>query len=110
MIELITKLQEYSDDYENDLTREMDNNLLDNWKEVLEEGYTHGTYIYRGDIGRSNMAIRFPGATRGHIEVDENMIIQKIQLYEDTCFGFVGCYKPSVKEAIEKYVGAKIVL
>ena len=34
------------------------------------------------------MALRFPGATRGHIEVDKDNIIVDIVLY-DTAFGAI---------------------
>ena len=63
------------------------------------------TYIYDEPIG-GIWLIRYPGATRGSIAVDENMIIQKISLYNDTR----DIYEDSVDKIFEKYIGMKLVI
>lgn len=73
--------QKSGDDYINDLTREMDKYI------IFQPKYGSTTYIYGNDINKNRMAIRFPGATRGGIELDENRVITSIYLYGATCFG-----------------------
>lgn len=98
-MELITVKQQYGldDDYENDLTKEMDKHLLKKHKDFK-------SYICKG-----NMALRYPGATRGHIEIDDNMVIVDIVLYDTACDNIVKCYKSTIREVIKKFIGAKII-
>ena len=63
------------------------------------------TYIYNKPIGRMWL-IRYPGAIRGTIVVDENMIIQKISLYNDTRH----IYEDSIDKIFEKYIGMKLII
>lgn len=63
------------------------------------------TYIYGEPIGHMWL-IRYPGATRGAIVVDENMIIQKISLYNDTR----DIYEDSIDKIFDKYIGTKLVI
>jgi len=82
----------------NDLTREMDKHLLYSFD------IPHwNTYIYRHRNRKNALDIRYPGATRGHIVVNNNMI-ERIRFYNTA-----DIYKPSVKEAVQKYIGAKLV-
>lgn len=60
-------------------------------------------YIY--DEPKDNKwAIRVPGATRGHIEV-EGGIIKEIELYEDRF-----CYSKEVYDNLNKFIGMEIDL
>ena len=103
MNELITTY-EYRDGV-NDLTRELDKYLIGEWLPFWH------TYIYEPDRETSkHFGIRFPGATRGHIEVDENMIIKDIRLYNDTCFETHHLYKKDVLEILSKYIGMKLII
>ena len=108
-IDLITEKEEFGDNYVNDLTREMDKYLL-----YPDNHCGSPTYIYANDINKNRMAIRYPGATRGGISLDENRVITDIQLYDDTCFDAgkhgVGVYKPEMKEAVQKFIGMKIIV
>lgn len=89
----------------NDLTKEMDNYLLGEWTR------RYCTYMYRPDKETEKyFGIRFPGATRGHIEVDENMIIKDIKLYTDTCFDIHILYDKKVLDILPKYIGMKLVI
>jgi hypothetical protein len=88
--------------FENDLTREMD-------KHRSYESEISHTYIYDHQLNKGSWALRLPGATRGSIIVDNENAIKDINLYEDTCFGRLGCYKESVREMVRRFVGYKIV-
>lgn len=129
----MTKLNKaYSDDYVCELTKVMDENLIGNFpkdsifqtymydpKEVVdslkEDGMFHTPSILGEDIkDKGYIAIRFPGATRGHIAINSNLEIVEIKLYEDTCFGkgsnLHAIYKKKVSDDIQKFIGYKIVV
>lgn len=92
-------------DWVNDLTKEMDKYLIGKWPERF------CTYINEPDRETDKyFAIRFPGATRGHIEVDENMIIKDIKLYDVTCFDTHILYDKKVLDILSKYIGMKLVI
>lgn len=100
----------------NNFTQELDkyNYVYDKFKDK-EYGDCWKTYLWEPDVkavlqGKDTLiAFRAPGATRGHIEVDNNLIIQDIVFY-DTSFGNFGCYKETVKEVIPKFLGTKLEL
>jgi len=97
---LLTNKDEYLE-YTNDLTREMDTYL----------GYKKGlarTYIYDTKF-EDCYAIRYPGATRGHIRVNDNDIITEIILYRDK-YNTDKIYKENVRECFKKYIGMKLVM
>lgn len=107
MKELITKKDEYFY-HTNDLTREMDDYL------VLDEVYKEyaKTYIRVSKDNPFNdhrLAIRHPGATRGEICFDDNMIITNIELYDDE-YHTDEIYRPEVREIFKKYIGTKLVI
>lgn len=81
----------------NDLTREMDTYL-----KYESEGYLTNNYIY--DRYKDKWSIRCIGATRGYIQVDENNIIQKIELYKDSDL----IYNFGIRECFKKYMGMQI--
>jgi len=103
-LELITILA--GDDYINDLTKEMDKHLLPGF--ILDE-YCMLTYLWH-EFEEDGVAIRYPGATRGHIEYDKDKVITDVVIYDDTGTGRMGCYKESVREAVKQFIGAKIVI
>lgn len=96
---LITKKEGRFSYLSNDLTKEMDKYLV-----YQNSKHPMNTYIY--DKFKDKWTLRFPGATRGYIKVDENEVITEIVLYDDT----VGIYKPEVRECFNKYIGIKIVV
>lgn len=98
--ELITKKESKLKDYTNDLTREMDSFLKSNNKHFEN-------YIY--DKFQNKWIIRYPGATRGYIEVDENDIIVDIVLYHDS-METDKIYLPEIRECFSKYIGMKLVI
>lgn len=83
----------------NDLTREMDSYLKYQSNDDVTKNYIYDKY-------KDAWAVRCTGATRGHIKVDENDIIQGIELYKDSD----EIYKPGIRECFDKYIGMKIVL
>lgn len=106
MKELLTKKDEYRH-YTNDLTKEMDNYLSDNLKEIKEK-YGPRTYIDGNPINNTWL-IRYPGATRGCIVTDNNGIITEIQLYKDD-YNTDKIYGPVVRQCFDKYIGMKMVI
>ena len=99
---LITKKDEYIE-LTNDLTREMDSYYAYD-KKYLE--YTR-TYLYPYD--KNIWLIRFPGATRGRIVLNNDGIIVEIELYDDE-YRTDDIYKPEVRECFKKYIGMKLVI
>ena len=89
-------------DYINNLTKEMDTYLK------YKSPYTFGTYLCGKYQGRC--AIRYPGATRGHIKVDENEVIIEIVLYKGENYDTSEIYESNVEECFEKYIGMRIVI
>lgn len=106
MKELITKVDEYIY-LTNDLTREMDTYLIPKLKSLREKGYG-ATYFYENPI-KNKWLFRYPGATRGNVEVDKNMIIKNITLYDDE-YHTDDIYEPNVRNCFEKYIGMKLVI
>lgn len=98
----------------NNFTKELDkyNYVYDEFKDK-DYGNCWRTYLWEPDVkdaiqGKDRLiAFRVPGATRGHVKVDDNLIIQDIVFY-DTSFSNCGCYNESVKEVIPKFLGTKL--
>lgn len=83
--------------YKNEITRYLDNYLIDE----CDDFSSYCTYIY--EKPRNNFwAIRVPGATRGHVEVDSN-IIKNIVLYEDNY-----CYRKEVFNNLNQFIGKEV--
>jgi hypothetical protein len=96
-MDIITELDE-TQTLHNDITREMDKHL------IYVPRYTN-TYIYDTLMGNKAL-IRYPGATRGYIEFSEDNIIIDIIIQDPPK---VACYKPSVNEAVKKFIGDKLI-
>lgn len=102
-MDLATVMNEDMGGYVNDLTREMDKHVLPGYPDFFN------TYIWK-DFEKDGVAIRYPGATRGHIEYTKDMVITGIHLYETATESCICCYKPSVHEAVKQFIGSKIIL
>ena len=63
------------------------------------------------EIAKNNyISFRVPGATRGGIQVINNVIVN-IVFDEEMCFGKIGCYKRGVERYIkDKFLGTKFDL
>ena len=83
--------------YVNDFTKELDTVLKHKAESI--EFYTY-LYHYSDDT----WVFRYPGATRGHIKIDDNNIITEIKIYKDT-----NIYKPEAEEICKKYIGYKLM-
>lgn len=104
MKELITKKEQGYIHLVNDLTKDMDEYLI---PEIKNLKYCGNTYIYDHSIDGVNWAIRFPGATRGGIKVDKDMTITDIRICKD----IDSIYLPETLDMLkEKYIGAKLVI
>jgi hypothetical protein len=92
-----------SDDYFNEITTMLDTYLVDEWKKLTDKiGFS--TYMmFRRKLGA---AIRFPGATRGSVNFDENHIITEVMLYGD----MKSIYKEGALEALKQYIGCELVV
>ena len=90
-------------EYVNNITKDLD---------MYTKYDKFNTYICQWKENIMNFwCIRFLGATRGKIIVDDDMVILEIELYPDTSFGnALGCYKESAKKVVNKYVGTKLEL
>lgn len=99
---LKTRRGKFSDDIVNDFTRELDKHM----KREVEGAFSN--YIYTERIKRGEnkflVSFRYPGATRGHLELDKNDVIKDIVIYKDTR----DIYQDSVDEAIKKFIGYRL--
>lgn len=91
----------FKDHYTNELTE-----FLDAHMEF--ESNRHLNYCMRYDD--RYIAIRYPAATRGHIEIDENNVVVDIKLYNMTGGNSFGgkIYEDGTDLEILKFVGYKI--
>lgn len=85
--------------YKNEVTDYLDDYLIkcDGCRDF------YSNYIFDEPIN-GNWAIRVPGATRGHIKIEDE-IIKEIKLYEDSF-----CYKREVFDNLDEFIGRKIDL
>lgn len=83
----------------NDITKMLDKHLK---KEI--EGFYN--YIYNERFEGGIYLIRYPGATRGKVKVDENMVIEDIIIYSNTD----ECYEKDVRNYLNEFIGMKMVL
>lgn len=98
---LITLRDSITKEFVNDLTKEMDRHLL----------YGHKFQTYLTSKKNSKCVIlRFPGATRGHLTLDDNNIITDIVLYETACDNCIRCYSHKVRESIKQFIGMELVV
>ena len=105
-MELITTYNYAMSEWTNAMTDEMDSLMLDSLKPYIK--YGGSTYLC-GYVENGTMALRFPGATRGGIDFNEEGIITEVRLYKDKMAMDNQCYKPEAYEAIKKYLGAKLI-
>lgn len=95
-------------EYVNDLTKFMDTMVVKNDYPDFCSTYI---YIWEKD-NKKIMTIRFPGASRGGLVLDENSIITDIILHEDTCFGkntkLERLYKGKLAEEIKRFIGYNV--
>ena len=85
--------------------------LLD---EYLIESHKKHNWLrsYLCDYDNDTFCIRVPGATRGYIKLEEN-VIKEIDLYDDTAFSKdLGCYdekrKSELIERLNSFIGSTI--
>jgi len=103
-----TKTDDRFHNYSNKITKLLDMKLHSSYKKHLRQGYHNGTYIVFEKADWHTAAIRFPGATRGHIGFDDNHIITEIVLYDDKDSVDL-IYKKEVIRELKKFIGMKLI-
>lgn len=100
-------------EFRNNFTKRLDCFLNKDWKEVADKIYDGElTYLWKPDVeryierGDSHIAFRTPGATRGHIEVDDTGFITKVRFYQPEADGvYEGDYE---KVLADEFVGHRL--
>lgn len=83
----------------NEITLELD-------KMVKDSKSITGFYNYIHDEAvDGKWIIRYPGASRGHIETNNDNVITKIVIYS----GVTNIYSKGVDKAISKFIGTSLV-
>ncbi len=78
--------------------------LLPEYKEMLELGLRTYLTLYRG-----RFYLRFPGATRGVVDFDDDGTITRIVIDEQSAIsGPVACYASNIKKAVIDFVGQNV--
>lgn len=90
------------------ITEELDKYriLKDSWSKTYLYGDENGVEISEYGL----IAICVPGATRGHIKIDKDFIIQDLVIYEDSYKSTWACYTSEVLEVRAKFIGTKLDL
>lgn len=89
-------------EYVNNITKYLDTLLLPGYKKAHEQ---IGVSTYVEKYSEDKYIIRFPGATRGHILVDDDNIIKYIEIYDH-----IQCYEKDTNKKIQDFVGTKLEL
>lgn len=112
-LELLNRPLSEEEQFNNLLVKTLDKHLLPDWTEVIEKGYTKGSYLYETPDKPGIYSFRFPGATRGHVKLDDNWKLLELKFYEDVCFPDtakgIACYDRSVKSAVLNLMGEFIL-
>lgn len=92
----------FKDYYTNELTEFLDAHM------EFKPNHPLTNYCMRYDD--THIAIRYPGATRGDIEIDENNVVIDVKLYNMTggCSYGGKIYKDGTDLEILKFVGYKV--
>ena len=70
----------------------------------LNREHTEGFFTYLYPFNQNTYAIRFPGATRGHVKVTSIGVITEVKIYDTKL------YKPEVNDYVKKFIGRRIML
>lgn len=70
----------------------------------LNEKRTTGFFTYLYPFNQNTYAIRFPGATRGHVKVTSIGVITEVKIYDTKL------YNPNVNDYVKKFIGRRIML
>ena len=103
------------DEYCGEITDFMDKYITDYHKKIHDNmKHVFRTYLYPANrYGNQRLiSFRYPGATRGHIELDKNNIIKNIVFYPDTCFGeerLSPLYDRKIIEDIKQFIGQELI-
>ncbi len=111
---VIIAIKNYDDiHYTCKITEFIDKYILKQYDDEFQN-WNFRTYLWGLEENQSfkGSAFRWPGATRGYIELDKDNIIINIVFYPDTCFGterLSPLYDRKVEEDIKIFIGKKLV-
>lgn len=99
--------------YSNEITQEVEKYLLKDFEHLPTKSIVYKTYIIGRKKNKNVFYIRFFGATRGRIIVNDEFQIKKIEInktngYENDDAKFA-CYSKEVLNIIDKYVGKTLI-
>lgn len=106
VLKMVPVDNKYMDDhFTNELTDFLDEHMIN---EVHKDYLGVGNYCM--ELDEKHIAIRYPGATRGGIEVDENNVVVNVRLYNMTGGVAYGgkIYKDGTDQEILKFIGYKV--
>ena len=95
-------LHSSTQEYSNDITEYLNSKLKPTMKRIFDEGYHNGSYMLLCEDNTA--ALRFPGATRGHVEFDKEGVITEVVLYDTSD----DVYDSTVKEGMKQFLGMKL--
>lgn len=101
---LIPKYEPSWKQYTCGLTDVMNNYLVNGKKDASTYLYDYGPRKEMDGKPGYVYSIRFPGATRGHIYLDDDNIITEIKFYYDN-----KCFKDTIEEDMQKYIGYLLI-
>lgn len=107
--------KKYEDEYCGEITEFIDKYIIGYHKSIHDNmKHVFRTYLYLTNKceGQKLVSFRYPGATRGHIELDKNNIIKDIRFYSDTCFGESNLdplYDRKIEEDIKRFIGQELI-
>lgn len=87
----------------NAITRVCDAHLIGRDRRMYQEG-SWCTYVAPFD--KYTRVIRYPGASRGKIVVDNNNMIQELCIYDDQ---INSTYDSKVNEALKQFIGSRLI-
>ena len=103
---IINSTEIEKDTYVNEITDTLNQYLTLELKDILNYfGKSVGTYLCTWPNDNNIICFRVPGATRGHIKLEDNIIIS-FTFYDTS----EGCYEGNYISSVEKFVGSKLIL
>jgi len=96
-------------DYFCEITKYIDKWLDEQYASWIDKGYSSGTYFFYKAEHKENVRVfRFPGATRGHIQYNDNYVIERFIVYKNG--DGVDCYVDGLEELLNaRYIGVRLL-
>lgn len=102
---IISQRRCINNEYTNEITDKLNEYMNESYKDMVRTcGKNCGTYLVPY-LNEGYVSIRGPGATRGHIKIKDN-IIRGFAFYKRA----KDCYIEEVQDAVQEYIGCKLIL